>query len=452
VYQKLRIEYSGQSVSRKLYRVPDEKRETESLDGDGLAAGGEAASRDTEERQSTDARQSVKAAFVGAGLNWNNPLSAGTFQEWEESNPDRVDQIDRPSDELTSIRSTTPSGPISEIVLTFRTRDFHPVRERVLLHNAAEINVIEDEFEIFSLDAVDSSLFALNGSAPPPPAPIVVKPALRAPTSAPTLEQLQESELRARMALHAAGADLGDQIDVKQGEHSLVLVQGIANSPERKEEIEAELLGVENVQTRLATPQDTPEEAANSDTTPSVVVVEDQPMLQAALKERFPDVDERKQFVDSTLGASQLAMAHVWALRRLAQRYPPEQIARLTPASRQILELLIRDHVEAIRDDVDTESDLLQEMLTPPDTAATQPHRLEGLGSDWRQATEKLFRSLEMAEHDTSILFAGSQNSQEVEPTTGELQDIVRGLKAQLPCLYENVSGNFLLKYHAADQ
>jgi hypothetical protein len=456
VYQKLRIEYFGRSVSRKLYRVPDEQREAESMDAaEAAAAVGAKAGGAIDQRGSEGARDSVKAAFEGAGLNWNNPLSAGAFQEWEEANPDRVDQIDRPSDALTSIRSTRPRGPVSEIVVTFRTRDFHPIHERVLLENAREINVIEEEFEVFSLDAVDPSLLALNGNVvPAAPVPVATpKAAAPPPPPAPTPEQLQEAELRARMALHAAGADLGDQIDVKQSERSGVLVQGIANSLERKIEIESELSGVENVREQLVTPQEEPSAAAGTYGTPDerALLVDDRPMLDAALREKFPDADRRRQFVDATLGASQSAMAHVWALRRLAERYTPEQIAKLTPASRQILELLIRDHIESIREDVETESGLLNGVI-PAAGGDPQPGAMENPGLDWRAAAENLFSSLEKVQHDTSILLAGSGSSQNVDFIAGELQGTVRKLKTQLPSFYENVSGNFLAKNHGADQ
>jgi putative zinc finger protein len=452
VYQKVRIEFSGRSLSRKLYRVPDEQRRMESGDGSVAEVAGMMDSGSDTACGFADARECMKAVFEGARLNWDDPLSAESFQEWNAANPERVDEVGRPSNGFTSIRSTPPSGPVSEIVFTFRTRDFHPVSEKVRLHNAGEINIIEDEYEVFSLDAVDPSVFALN--APPQPQPEIPRVAApAAPPLSPSPDQLQEAELRARMALHAAGADLGDQIDVKQGERSGVVVQGIANSPERKEEIEAELMGVDGVKAQLVTPQDAPDPSAEAELKPAemAVVVDDQPMLEAALKEKFHDLGERKQFVDSALGASQSAMAHVWALRRLARRYAPEQIAQLTPASRQILELLIRDHVEAIREDVENESGLLH-LILPESAGDGRLHGIEPLGSDWRQATEMLFRSLEKVQHDTSVLLAGSQSSQDVDATVQETRETVQTLKQQLPCLYDAVSGNFLVKYHGTDQ
>jgi hypothetical protein len=454
IYQKFRIEESGpadsgasggdpsvmrsversvvQSVVRSIYSDPIGHRLVEGLDN-GEKSDGQAAGR-------------LKDSFAEAQLDWGNPLSLDSYEAWESHHRERAVQVERDDLGLISIRSTVPSGPVSELLLTFRDSDFHPVAEDIFLRNSKRIRVTEAFFEVFSMNVIEPGVFALSGNAEltpkAKPAPPVANP-VRTPSEG----ELLEAEMRVRMALHSVKADLGDQIEIGRGESNSILVQGVLSSDTRKEEVESELQGIRDVQTSLTVPSEPSDSlmsaGAGTVAPDAVLLVEDQPLLQATLKAKFPELEARKSYVDSTLEAARVAMAHAWAVRHLRERYSPEEISELEPSARQMLELLIRDHVTAIRGEVEVESELLKQVL-PRLPVSAGDGAVSCSGDEWQSSTQGAFECLEKIQDDTSILLAGSQNSQDANELVREVEETLQVLKKQLPCISSQVSGNFL--------
>jgi hypothetical protein len=271
-----------------------------------------------------------------------------------------------------------------------------------------------------------------------------------------TPEQLTQIELQARLALHMTGADLGEQIEIGRNANSSVVVQGLAASDVRKTEILAALQGIPNVDTRLRTL--TEMTGADRLSQPvygdNAVLVEAEPLLQEELEQKFPTVEERKAYVDSVLSSSGTAMANVWALRRLESRFAAQDVAGLNAPSRQMLELLIRDHIGAIRQEVGTEARLVATVLPRSSAPETSPNSVpQCSGSDWRDATDHLFRCLGEIQEGTALLLAGSAGTaQDQNDTSRRVSETLAALQAQIPCLYQQVSGDFLLKTDRPDQ
>jgi hypothetical protein len=443
IYQKFRIESSGNALDRAVYIDPVAHRQVESQ-----------AQLGTEPELGTAAAR-LRATFSNAHLDWADPLSISSFEAWQSSNSARADQVDRSEAGLISIRSTVSAGPVAEVRFTMRKSDLHPVSESVFLRDWREIRITEADFEVFSLNAIDPSLFSLKDGTEsrltPPTKPIRV--ASRT-TYAPSEKQLQESEMRARVALHAVGADLGDQIALQRGARNTVVVEGVVNSPERKQEVEAELTGIESVQAHLVIPSDViPDQASNEMAIEMIVpsaVVNDTPLLKPILKTKFPDTDERRAFVDNALESIQSAMAHAWAVRRLQERYSDSDVAQLDAPARQMLELLIRDHATAIRASVEREAVLLEGLIPsqggPGDENARRP-----ADGDWRDLSQQVFTELEKVQHDGDLLLAGSPVSEDPAAVSAETARYLQALRRELPALCEQVSGNFLAKRSTID-
>ncbi len=301
-------------------------------------------------------------------------------------------------------------------------------------------------FEVFSMNVIEPGVFALSENAEIAPKPKPAPPVSN-PVRMPSESDLQESEMRVRMALHSVKADLGDQIEIGRGESNSILVQGVLSSDTRKEEVESELQGIRDVQTSLTVPSEPSDSLMNTGdgavAPDAVLLVQDQPLLQATLKARFPDLEARKSYVDSTLEAARVAMAHAWAIRHLRERYSEEMVAELEPSARQMLELLIRDHVTAIRGEVEVESELLKQVL-PRFPVSASAGAASCSGDEWRSSSQAAFECLEKIQDDSSTLLAGSQNAQDSNDLVREVEETLQILKKQLPCISTQVSGNFL--------
>jgi Putative zinc-finger len=447
IYQKLQIRNGRQLLSRTFYRDPLGDREAEEEGDDPVSSEGITKPRSGVRPTSAQLRVSIEEEFASAHLDWKNPLSAASFHSWHDTLRNASDEVVRPNEDLLLIRTRTGEHSVTESTFTVRAGDYHPIAEKFILGNGDEIEVTETAFDVISLDAVNPSLLSFKDQ---PTNPVSVSSSgLSAPVSRliPTAEQLGESELRARLILHMASADLGEQIDISPSADSSISIHGLVASEDRKNELLAELRDIPNVSVQLAAVSEVSASRRRKTSAPAMdaVIVADRPLLQEILEQKFPELEPRKAFVDSALGASQAAMAHAWALRRLIERYTPVEASGLTGTAKEMLELLVRDHATAIRTAVDDQAKLLGTLLpTTSGEVQVAPAR-QCSGSDWRDSTVQLFRCLEEVQDGTAALLAGSADTTSDAGAMSERTwETLASLKKQIPCVYQQMSGDFL--------
>jgi hypothetical protein len=169
------------------------------------------------------------------------------------------------------------------------------------------------------------------------------------------------------------------------------------------------------------------------------------------LEERFPIAKDRTAFVNETVEYVQDAMAEAWALRRLTDRYTPDMVAKLSSGSQQTLELLIRDHVSALRQDMDEVQSKVSPLLPPTPLAEVQPSVSDAslttavMASDWRGTFKSVFSEMQKVNDDGGVLLAGSSETlSDPQTVVRELKQALAVLGTQLPTLYQQVSGPFL--------
>src|SRR6202022_612259 len=107
--------------------------------------------------------------------------------------------------------------------------------------------------------------------------------------------------------------------------------------------------------------------------------------------------EDRSAFINGVVELVQEALAQAWALRRLRDRYEPATVAQLSRGSRQTLELLIRDHVLVLRQNVDEARDMVATIVSPdPSADATgrtnldMPPSASAPLTDWRYNVAEL--------------------------------------------------------------
>jgi hypothetical protein len=433
------------------------------------------------------ATDEIEQTFVQAHLNWQDPLSAATYEDWRNNLDEKHDQMSLTGNDLLTLTTTTSEGPIAEARLTFRTPDFHPIAAILLLHDARQIEVTELVWNVIPFEAVDPAIFSTE---PVKPLDVVRSSILVPPPPSPSDAELAESELQARVAIHAEGADLGEQIDLDRelsasrpspSERSVV-VRGIVSTLERKNNLLAVLQGIPHVQLRLQTVDEarTQQNAAADDKAEGIenqvaqeaLVLESRAIsasvearpneppaaafngrraFEQQLEERYPKVEDRSAFINGVVELVQDALAHAWALRRLRDHYVPETVTQLSRGSRQTLALLIRDHVSVIRQNVDQARDMVATIVLP-DPLAEIPGRpnLDGptptsaAVNDWRYEVTGIFLEVQEVNENVAALLAESgRTSAEGQTLMHDLHLTLAKLHAQLPELYQHVSEPF---------
>jgi hypothetical protein len=356
------------------------------------------------------------------------------------------------------------------------------------LHDARQVEVTELVWNVFPLEAVDPAIFSTE---PMRPLDVARLADLVPPPPSPSDAELAESELQARVAIHAEGADLGEQIELDRdlpasrpssGERSLV-VRGIVSTLERKNSLLAALQGIPHVELRLQTVEEaaTQQKEVTADKSegaepqiahealvlesrvasarveahsnePSAVAVIGGRALEQQLEERYPKAEDRAAFINRGVELVQEALAQAWALRRLRDRYGPETVAQLSRGSRQTLELLIRDHVSVLRQHVDETRAMVATLVSPEPSGEVSPQpTLDAAMSasapirDWRYTVAEIFPEVQRVNENTAALLAGSgRTAAEGQALVHDLQLALAKLQAQLPVLYQHVSGPFL--------
>ena len=489
VYQKVRIRIGNQAVTQTTYRDPDGKRQRNYLVSTGgsgkvVDQGGLPGQREkTPQSPHPSNDDEIQEVFLSTPFNWQDPLSPASYTDWHNSLSEKQDEVSVANNGLVTLTTTTSNGPISEVRLTVRIPDFHPIAENLRLQDTRHVEVDELAWEILPMEAIDPAIFA----AQPIPSPELAHRAILAPPpSGPTDTELAESELQARIAIHAVGADLGEQIELgrdTQSDQRSVLVQGIVSTPERKKSLLAVLHGIRHVELRLQTVEEAmtqqnqvtsnkregaPAEIvpqapapanrivvetqdAAKDKTPALVIVGG-PGLEEQLIRLYPKVEDRAAFINEAVELGQEAVAQAWALRRLRDRYAPYTVAELSRGSKQTLELLIRDHVSVLRQQVDELRNMVSPLVpnepmaeVPPPQMPDAPMPPETPVTNWRYAFTEVFPEVQRVQENVADLLAGSgEAASETQALVYDLQLALAKLQVQLPTLYQDVSGPFL--------
>jgi hypothetical protein len=255
-------------------------------------------------------------------------------------------------------------GRIVSASMTVRAHDFHPVFERFQVefktgasHTERAIELSELDYAVVTFDALSPALFS-------PESPVdlssaagltVTPPRTLAPGPSPA--ELVDDEMAARFALHQIGADLGEQIEIQRDvarRKPQIIVSGLLESGDRKRQLLSALEEIPHLEVDLETPEEATRNRKKSPPAPSASagdteqVVSTQSAIEKQLLEYFGSSANVEAFSRQAFSIAEALMAEAWALRHLDERYPEADRADLSAPSRQLLELMIRDHRRAL--------------------------------------------------------------------------------------------------------
>ncbi len=378
-----------------------------------------------------DALSSVQALFVAANYDWNNPLSAKSYEAWRGQLRDKQDEVIEDSGSYR-VRTDSGSGELAEATLKIRTRDLRPVEGRFEFRDKEWVEITE-----LADDGVPPTEIAASQSrsttAQAHTAPDVT-PDSAAPSSSSAFATAGD-ELRAVAALHQVGADLGDPVEVSRNGADVV-VSGVGIDAARQREIQNALNAQPHVVVRFS--ESAPSNVRPTRSSAETPLSADVQQLQSRIAAQVGGRSNFEQLASQVLDLSEPMMSRAYALRHLAELFPPEVESQLSVQDRQLLRRLQQEHAAALRQ----QSADLNRMLKPvlPSVSVGSPGRIISAGP-WQPVTEDLFQTARRVEKLLAVMFAAAPGESADDLVPAQLQSNLTQLRAKLEG-YERLSIN----------
>jgi anti-sigma factor RsiW len=338
IYQKVEIKTKSKTFERALYRDVSHKRMPRI------------------EKAKAD-EEAVRKELLSAGVDWQQPLSAEAYRKWHNTQAAAEDEVRRSGDDLLTLTTTVPSGPIAAGSLTVRARDFHAVSRTVSIRDDEHIEIAEVHYDVLGWDAVNDALFEPLSAGTVAPSLAVVVPHLPSP------EQLDLAELQARLVLNRLHADSTEQLEFLRSRSSIE-VKGIVENNARKQELVAQLRTVPHVLPAIFSVDDLRTQSEPDNAVSSVraysAVAEESP-LQQLFRSQGKGTDAlnstSQQLRDAALSVKQESSAIVDLYQRFGANTQLDEVAKST------LQQLLDAHASHLQEAVDVEDKILTETV-----------------------------------------------------------------------------------------
>jgi hypothetical protein len=438
VVQKLRISMGKKTLTRTVYRDVAHNRTTSRTNASNL---GEA---------------QVRAAYLKTSLDWDSPLDTNTYRRWRAAYPANSEKVVRLGTDELRLETTPSAGSVTEADLTVRLADYHAVSENFHLQDHSEIEIAELSYDVIPFASLPPGIFGVPAQIAMPRLSIAATLHSVLPSGA----ELAEAEVKTDSVLHGLGADLGEQIDITTHAGREVLVEGVVGDDVRRHELVSALQKIPYTRLHLLTIDEAARRSSPSPVSSSIqpsasagpVIVASPPLLEVQLGARFPDKDQRIAYVNQTLSLAQLASARAWALNRLADRYPPQRIVVLDDDARRQVQVLLTDHVSALREDISSLQNQLGEILsrtsnTPAaNTSLTAPLQSNSASTpefseDWRTRVRRAHSSTEAVHEAVAALLTSSPSNDhnDAEAIEVNLRTSLTQLRTDLQLLGQDI-------------
>lgn len=271
-------------------------------------------------------------------LMWNAPLTAEGFATWRSTLPAKADTVKRGQDVLTLDTIPARQDPIKEAWIIVRADDFHPVEQHVRFADDQQLDFFELAFRI-----EDDRQDAHEGEKLFQP---VKPPAKSSPAPALPSVDLNQVELNLRYTLFANQWDLGEDLTITRADGDVVL-GGIVSSSEREQAMRTALGSLPNVRFSVVRPA--PSAGQILPPVSQSRQVSGPPLLKDSLENAFPSRQDRLAFIERCIAASDGAVSHAWALKKLVERYDDAGEQLLDRESDQKLHDMLGAHLNEIR-------------------------------------------------------------------------------------------------------
>jgi hypothetical protein len=364
------------------------------------------------------AAAALQVRFAAARYDWDDPLSARSYRDWRNGLGTKQDEVETLADSFR-IRTTTSEGDLATASLTLRALDLAPVEARLEFRDREWVELTE----VSEASIGDDAPPAVAGVEPPSRRAEPSQPTAASPASSATISE----ELQVLAALHEIGADLGDPVEVARSE-GRVRVTGIGVSTERQAEINSKLQNIPNVKVEFSIP--TPATLSGGAAAPATAPPGNASGFHARIVQQLGSRAEFERFSTRLLDQNEAAMARVYALRSLAQRFTATEEARLSGADREVLVGLVRDHLAGLKREAAGVERAIQPLLAA--VGASPGTRPTPRCPDWQTCAEELFRGFRRAEVLLSAILGVSQLDVPADRLASDLLAALGDIRAAL--------------------
>ena len=320
--------------------------------------------------------------FTAAHYDWNEPLSAHAYASWHDALARKVDEVSSADPAIYSIKTTTPDSDLLSATLQLRKTDFTPLQARFEFRNQewAEITELVDQLSLpaSTVAGATGGMPRQPGVPPDPPTRLAEARELSGPNE----------ELQVAAALHQAGADLGDPIEISREGRDLV-VSGTGIGPDRQQQIHQQLDRLPHVVVRFSDPTFPASAPATEPAITRDAAVPADKIYQARIEQRLGGRPQFERFSGQLLDWTDSAMARAYALRRLAQQFPVSSAAAMRPEDRRTLQALGREHLAALQKDLARIQTTVNPVLKSIGGPAVPPEA-HASAAAWQPASEDL--------------------------------------------------------------
>jgi hypothetical protein len=372
--------------------------------------------------------QVVAALFQAAHYDWNDPLSARAFQQWRDEQAHKTDEVTTvsnpraSSESYTRIRTVAAEGELAEASITL-SGELSPVEERLEFRDRewVELSEIADTSTESAGGTVANHVEVPVRAAEPPSRPAAFAPRASASIS---------DELQVLSALSAVEADLGDPVDVALSDGKVVVTGEDGIPPQRQQKIRDSLAGIQHVEVEFSPsrPPAVPPAAAVAAGSAAGTPVSS---WQARLEKQLGGRAEFDRFSTQLLDLDDLAMQRVYALRRLAQRFSPEDEAQLSSQDLNVLHEMSRKHTAVLAEKVSGMEQILVPTLSSlgGTAASVGPAAVH---ATWQPAAEDAYRHASRVEVLISQMLGMTPSSASSTALPSELRAALDDLQGDL--------------------
>lgn len=314
--------------------------------------------------------EKLKSELSGAGVDWDRPISAYSYQAWHDQQIVSEDRVTRTGAHLLTLTTAVTDSAVARESLTVRDTDFHPVVRTVDFRDSETIEIAELDFNILPWNAVDTNVFEPIGGISQTQTAIEphLSPLDFPKTASP--EQLDETELSARLILNQLHADTGEQIELHRSSQE-VEVDGLVETEERERELRTQLAAVPYLKVSIQSMTDlrgSPMRSGESISVQSATLPDHPSALATYLKAQRSSVDDTNALAQKFFNVALRISQESRAIVDLKTRFVSGQSSLI--ASATLAELLYSHH-EHLEEALQQERALLSETKKIADSNET---------------------------------------------------------------------------------
>ena len=309
IVQQVTIRSSQGAFERSIYRDPEGKRRAK-------------------EQPLDEKKMRLKRRLADAGIDWDAPLSAASFGEWETRNRIKSQSVQSINDELLRLRVDTEGSEVEQETITIRRSDFHPIDRTAEFRDLGTVEIAEVNYAVVPWATINQNLFESD---------IGASGMFMAPRSFPLHPQERTipdvefdlAELEVREALHELRADVTDRLTISRSATG-IQVEGLAEDDEQKLDLQRRMHLILHVSTNLKTMNEASAHSAAAMPTPNVQVasvVAEPSLLETFLQDQGRSREDTSELAHQLFAASSTLLRANKGMIRLRERFPSDKLS-----------------------------------------------------------------------------------------------------------------------------